>query len=297
MSKILAIKGSPEHGAEVIKVLEMLGGKNESLSPTMGYNPLAAYSIYGDCHTIVMTSVTNAVKNNTFALYTITEFKEKFPFKVGDFVAIPEYESDVRITEMFWDGFEIHYVVYRNDEKEIYSAAELLDYNEVATDTSTDSVNYAQLGKTVAVCFNTENYESEVELQLGNYEIVNRNGKTFAVLKQPVYPKTFESCLGVLGFKEYEFRMSGLPFAYRNIERLARIIACRDAYWKLADNWKPNWDDMNQPRFGIHTVENQIMHITLYALKNLILVFPTEEMRDAFFENFKEMIEECKELL
>lgn len=298
MSKILAIKGSPDHGAEVIKVLEMLGGKNESLSP-MGYNPLAAYSIYGDCHTIVMTSVTNAVKNNTFALYTITEFKEKFPFKVGDFVAIPEYESDVRITEMFWDGFEIHYVVYRNDEKEIYSAAELLDYNEVATDTSADSnnCNYAQLGKTVAVCFNTENYESEVELQLGNYEIVNRNGKTFAVLKRPVYPKTFESCLGVLGIKEYEFRMSGLPFAYRDIERFAHIIACRDAYWKLADNWKPNWNDMTQPRFGIHTVENQIKRITLYVLKNLILVFPTEEMRDAFFENFKEMIEECKELL
>ena len=88
-----------------------------------------------------------------------------------------------------------------------------------------------------------------------------------------------------------------MPFAYRNIERLARIIACRDAYWKLAGNWKPNWDDMNQTKFGIHTVENQIKYITLYVLKNLILVFPTEEMRDAFFENFKEMIEECKELL
>ena len=27
------------------------------------------------------------------------------------------------------------------------------------------------------------------------------------------------------------------------------------------------------------------------------LAFPTEEMRDAFYENFKELIEECKELL
>ena len=212
MSKILAIKGSPEHGAEVIKVLEMLGGKNTSLNPAIDCNPLAVYSIYGDSHTIVMTSVANTAKNNTFAVYTINEFKEKFPFKVGDVVAIPEYESDVRITEMFWDGFEIHYVVYRNDEKEIYSAAELLEYNEDVTDTFThhtfnkteepaNTVNYAQLGKTVAVCFNTENYESEVELQLGNYEIVNRNGKTFAVLKQTVYPKTFESCLGVLVIK------------------------------------------------------------------------------------------------
>jgi hypothetical protein len=30
---------------------------------------------------------------------------------------------------------------------------------------------------------------------------------------------------------------------------------------------------------------------------NVVLSFPTEEMRDIFYENFKELIEECKELL
>lgn len=30
---------------------------------------------------------------------------------------------------------------------------------------------------------------------------------------------------------------------------------------------------------------------------NVILDFPTKEMRDTFYENFKELIEECKELL
>ena len=30
---------------------------------------------------------------------------------------------------------------------------------------------------------------------------------------------------------------------------------------------------------------------------NKILAFPTEEMRDAFYENFKDLIEQCKELL
>jgi hypothetical protein len=30
---------------------------------------------------------------------------------------------------------------------------------------------------------------------------------------------------------------------------------------------------------------------------NHILIFPTPEMRDAFYENFKKEIEECKELL
>ena len=30
---------------------------------------------------------------------------------------------------------------------------------------------------------------------------------------------------------------------------------------------------------------------------NIILAFPTEDMRDAFYENFKSEIEQCKELL
>ena len=39
--------------------------------------------------------------------------------------------------------------------------------------------------------------------------------------------------------------------------------------------------------------------LTKWILKvtNKILVFPTIEMRDAFYDNFKELIENCKELL
>ena len=32
-------------------------------------------------------------------------------------------------------------------------------------------------------------------------------------------------------------------------------------------------------------------------IDNRILAFPTKEMRDAFYDNFKELIEMCKELL
>ena len=50
-----------------------------------------------------------------------------------------------------------------------------------------ESTGFMQMGKTVAVCFNKENYETEVELQLGDYEIEVRDGKTYAVLKKPKY--------------------------------------------------------------------------------------------------------------
>lgn len=33
------------------------------------------------------------------------------------------------------------------------------------------------------------------------------------------------------------------------------------------------------------------------CIANYLLDFPTAEMRDAFYENFKDLIEQCKELL
>ena len=45
------------------------------------------------------------------------------------------------------------------------------------------------------------------------------------------------------------------------------------------------------------------MNITAFEYEDSIVVvdcglsFPTEEMRDAFYENFKDLIEQCKELL
>ena len=63
----------------------------------------------------------------------------------------------------------------------------------------------------------------------------------------------------------------------------------------LGKPWAPDWlDDNLKPCIG--TASNEIIKCTSYS-DNTILAFPTEEMRDAFYENFKELIEQCKELL
>lgn len=300
MSKILAIKGDAERGNEVIGVLKMFGGK-ECTIPSLRLNGTDTSHVYFITHNenaITTMPLAEAVKNTSIRVYGIGAFLGAYPFKVGDVVAIPEYESDVRIVDMYWDGFEVQYVVYRNDEKETYTAKELLDLNaDIVDDASTTlGNNYCQAGKIAGVCFNKENYENEVELHLGNYEIVNRNGKTYAVLKEPTYPVTFESCLAVLGFKEYDFKLNGLPYAYREVERLARIIACRDAYWKITDNWHPDWTNNNQKKYTIMFYQDQLTKGS-GPNKNCILSFPTEELRDKFYDNFYPMITECKHLL
>lgn len=137
----------------------------------------------------------------------------------------------------------------------------------------------------------------KTELVLGDeFEVKVENGKTFVVRKQPSYPKTYEECLKILGYNQsYTIPMNhghnGLLMM-----KLQRLLICRDAYWKFAGDWKPDYINILQKKFAIDMLEYRIS-FEVYSGYNSILVFPTEEMRDAFYENFKDLIEECKELL
>ena len=130
---------------------------------------------------------------------------------------------------------------------------------------------------------------------------------------KPKYPKTYEECCDIFGYNEnlkiYRPFNADIPEydsiqLFNSLETLRKLLICRDAYWKIAgaemglsEPWKPDWNDCTQHKFGLYTLENEIRCINLQVLKNIILVFPTEEMRDAFYVNFKELIESLKELL
>ena len=64
----------------------------------------------------------------------------------------------------------------------------------------------------------------------------------------------------------------------------------------LGKPWKPNWRDGDKYKMVIEVKENNA-YKNGYLFTNRILAFPTAEIRDAFYENFKDLIEECKELL
>ena len=64
----------------------------------------------------------------------------------------------------------------------------------------------------------------------------------------------------------------------------------------LGDPWKPDWTDNYQKKWLINFYQGGI-NFTTGSNVQFILAFPTEEMRDTFYENFKKLIEDCKELL
>lgn len=72
-----------------------------------------------------------------------------------------------------------------------------------------------------------------------------------------------------------------------------RLKICLDAYWKLYGAWERGSIDYVICNAGGKIILTDIPN----SAYNHILTFPTAEMRDVFYENFKDLIEECKELL
>ena len=292
-SKTLGIKGHPTRGWEVIKLLEMMGG--EAIA-AKGYDEAAIYVI--PVNGIIDVRYTYEKRIDNYAIFTLEEFLEKYPFKVGDKVVYTKFgdncdEYPVTIESMKWTGTTIEYT-----------------FNDCVTCLAKDLKMWDGEPDAVisGIYLNSCDYADEVELNLGDYEIEVRDGRTFAVLKKSKYPTTYEEC--------YDEDNTELHFIYvdkneRDLyESFIQLIRCRNAYWKIAGEqmglgkpWEPEWKNSEEKRYCIVNIEGDISlpekTLTKWILKvtNKILVFPTEEMRDAFYKNFKDMIESCKELL
>ena len=125
--------------------------------------------------------------------------------------------------------------------------------------------------------------------------------------KKPKYPTTYEESWkdrfevdGETTLEEFH-NVSG--YYSGPLGALQKLLCCRDAYWKIAgeqmglDNlWEPDWKNGERKKHCIYYGAG-IIQKGSWCNYNSILAFPTEEMRNVFFENFKDLIEQCKELL
>ena len=142
------------------------------------------------------------------------------------------------------------------------------------------------------------------------YQFVDENGNVINATKiawrkrKKEYPKTYEECCKVLGYDDREtYCICHTGANERLFESMYRLKVCRDAYWKIAGEemelgkpWGPDWEDYTTYKFIIHTIKDKIYY-GISLVENNTFTFPTEEMRDAFKENFDPDIRICKELL
>ena len=148
-----------------------------------------------------------------------------------------------------------------------------------------------------------------------NGNIINAT-KIVLEKKEKMYPKTYEECCKILGVDPNNFlTITNCYYGevettnyerglLNNLTSLWYLRICRDAYWKFAGEkmglgkpWGPDWKNPNHDSYPTITrCDGRVIKTTIYT-HDCPLAFPTSEMRDAFYENFKELIERCKELL
>lgn len=255
----LAIKGHKTRGDEVIKLLEMLGGKNNRClngTATRLYYFIENNEIWGCEETPC-----------NYIIFTLEEFLEKYPYKIGD---------------------KVNYII----DKQQKSFPPYMDYD-----------------------IRTEIKEPIKKINLDipeGYEFFGvDNNKVILIPKQPPYPKSYEECCDVLELDNDERHINVYMTNIETLENkmfeaFIRLIRCRNAYWRIAGKelglekpWEPDWNDTSQIKHSIWFDNNGICiksNRISYAVQH-ILTFPTSEIREIFYENFKDLIEKCKELL
>ena len=140
------------------------------------------------------------------------------------------------------------------------------------------------------------------------FDCIKEGFKTEIILKpkKPTYPKTYVECCKILDIRWEKNYTQGYKCGL--INKFQELFIARNAYWKIAgeemgldEPWSPDYTEESYEQ------GSQIKYVIYYTGTHItkgqkctpsyILSFPTEEMRDAFYVNFNELIEHCKELL
>lgn len=220
-----------------------------------------------------------------------------FPYKVGDKVqhkGATSYGFVFAVEKMRWVNNNVEYTVRRlwyNNCRRTLTAEGLQPYKEETMEEP----------KELLIGFTKDEDGNMVLNTHKDYEIKEVGGKFMLLKKKPQYPKTYEECAQIL--LERASVRNDIGHKGDLLIALQRLLVCRDAYWKIAgeqmglgEPWKPDWLNTEQDKFVLYT-HNNVICLNRFVLGHNVLAFPTAEMRDAFLENFKELIESCKELL
>jgi hypothetical protein len=278
---IISIVGDEYRNYEVINILQTIYGKIIQFKniDTCTSSKRAYYINVNDGS--LQWYYVNATNNkpNVF-VYTIDEFYTRY-----DKVSIEPGDAE-GITDMKWDGTTMW---YKTNMSEGW-------VDEINFITDSYAKRKCDSKKISTIKLDPDNYTDIVEIDLGYYEIEIKGEKAYAISKKPKYPETYEECCKLLGLEESV--VDGcIGYDYKAFGALQKLILCRDAYWKV-DEWAPDWTIYCEDtrKYTIERNQDKLSRSVSYV-ENCIFAFPTEESRDKFFENFKDLIEKCKHLI
>ena len=301
----LVLKGHSTRGVEVIQLLVMLSAKSQYTGTFKGF-----YYWIEDGQVI-----SSDIPPENSMIFSLEEFLEKYPYKVGDKVKawVNGYYGVFNIQDITWDSIakEVKYRIHDY----WHSVENLQPYKEVIMEKNQPPKTQVEVDKylqehSVKNAMNVVDIETCLEtdgLKLPENVVINSKGigsiQFIQWYEKPKYPKTYEECCKILDWNPRDYDRVG----YKSdlLCKLQVLLLCRDAYWEIAGEemgldkpWEPDFTNYDEERYGIYTLANKVERdFCGVGDVNMILSFPTEEMRDEFYNNFKDLIEKCKELL
>jgi hypothetical protein len=247
--------------------------------------------------------------------------EEKTPkFKVKNIVFVKDI-GWVIITNSYWDSLANEYIyegIGFNEEGQYYDS---IYQSDIECQMPPESENPGTRGNKITLDEyknNDKEWLFNKLASLDNITALESIQDIFNHLQNPKYPITYVECCKIMQVArptiwfdyddvssiskegdEYESHIENILCIFR------KLLICRGAYWKiygdqmgLGKPWEPDFTNDDEERYGIYTAANKVVKdFCGVGDVNTILTFPTVEMRDAFYENFKDLIEECKELL
>lgn len=316
---VLLVCNNEGEGREAIGILESLGAKPFSLKRHKDIPEYESYAYINKHRCIKFITCPELSTGYRFTRMTISEYQSKYPYRPGDEVRIPSVDDKItfRVTSAIWNGKVEYYIaainkffiaeqlypVQKDEEKDVKVNAghdvavpncpicpEFLDENEVKKDEKL---------KLVRINMTSENFHDEVEIILGNdFELKTEDdGRIKLVRKKNELPKTYTECCRLLGtgfnhYLEYLTNEKRKDFEYHlrnDLSKLAKLIVCRNAYWKLTG------DPSDAVNCYSIIKRNGEPTVTICGNDNKgILAFLECKAAEEFVKNFSRSIKDCK---
>lgn len=316
----IAITGSKTKSADVLRVLEMLGGENL-------HHLTCSQEDKNYC--IQRGVITLCEEGRYYNVYKIEDFLRLHPYQLGDEVeynSIGDLQKRGKIISMEWFSYEelVFYTIDNGDTITNYDILRKLDElkykNNFSLEGDLIEQSYRKESKD-----KTDTFEGNVFLLSAykmtsdsvyyklpsGYELnTSTNDEIILKKKNDLYPSSYSECCNIIGSCLYSSLIYDIKSSDTNLydlhnlqqfEIYRKLIVCRDAYWKIygeslgGNIWSPDWVSEDN-KYSITTNMGEITYMDV-CHSSSVLVFPTEELRQLFHNNFPDLIDSCKEFL
>jgi len=303
--KQLAIKGHKTRGKEVIELLRTLGGNNpfSDNGTVIGTKENYCYYISKDTTKYISWDYIGPEEIDKYIIFTLEEFFEKYPYKLGDKVEWINDNKTWEVESVEWkeEKEQVLYTIGTDDVNAYVYINELRPYEEKTM----EEKDTAKAPKLIGQDYSGKRFGYKLPDGY-EFDCIENNEIILKPIKSN-YPKTYKECCDVIGC-DSKMVLGTMPLQYNILVKLEKLLICRDAYWRLAGeqmglgkSWEPDyteesWEQRSPIKYVIYYTGTNITK-ERKSTPSYVLAFPTEEIRDIFYNNFKELIEKCKELL